>query len=60
MMKIDKSAFYFLKGYAHWLGIEEPTLKGYDFLSTTSDTLKVFNQYENVLYNSLEEDEIIK
>ena len=60
MMKIDKSAFYFLKGYAHWLGIEKPTLKGYDFLSTTPDTLKVFNQYENVLYNSLEEDEIIK
>ena len=60
VIKVNKSAFHFLKGYAHWLGIEEPSLGGYDFLSTTPDTLKVFNQYENVPFESLEEDEVIR
>ena len=60
VIKVNKLAFHFLKGYAHWLGIEEPSLSGYDFLSTIPDTLKVFNQYENVPFESLEEDEVIR
>ena len=59
VVKVPKSGFYFLKGYAHWLGIDEPTLRGYEFLSATPDSLKVFNQYENVPLESLEEDNII-
>ena len=58
-VKVAKSAFNFLRGYAHWLGIEVTQLKKYDFLSTQPDTLKVFDQYKNVPYDSLEEDEII-
>lgn len=59
-IKVDKSAFNFLKGYAHWLGIEEPTLGRYDFLSPVNDTLKVFNQFKNVLYHDLSEDAVLK
>ena len=60
VLKINKSAFHFLDGFAHWLGIEEASLRpNYSFLSPQNDTLKVFNQYENVPFEGLEEDEVI-
>ena len=60
VLKVNKSAFYFLDGFAQWLGIQEASLRpNYDFRSTESDTLKVFNQYENVPFDGLKEDEIV-
>ena len=60
VLKVNKSAFYFLDGFAQWLGIQEVSLRpNYDFRSTESDTLKVFNQYENVPFDGLKEDEIV-
>ena len=60
VLKVNKSAFYFLDGFAQWLGIQEASLHpNYDFRSTESDTLKVFNQYENVPFDGLKEDEIV-
>ena len=60
VLKVNKSAFHFLDGFAHWLGIEEASLRpNYSFLSPQNDTLKVFNQYENVPFEGLEEDKII-
>ena len=60
-MKVNKSAFYFLSGYAHWLGIRERSLDShYDFLSPTPDSLQVFDQYKNVPFADLAEDEVIK
>ena len=60
VLKVNKSAFYFLDGFAQWLGIQEASLlPNYDFRSTESDTLKVFNQYENVPFDGLKEDEIV-
>jgi arylsulfatase len=60
VVKANKSAFRFLDGFAHWLGIQEASLRSdYDFLSPKNDTLKVFNQYENVPFEGLEEDEIM-
>lgn len=60
VLKVNKSAFYFLDGFAQWLGIQEASLRpNYDFRSTESDTLKVFNQYEDVPFDGLKEDEIV-
>lgn len=60
-LKVNKSAFNFLKGYAHWLGIKEQSLNNnYSFLSPPPDSLQVFNHYENVPFESLEEDDILK
>ena len=60
VLKVNKSAFYFLDGFAQWLGIQEASLRpNYDFRSSESDTLKVFNQYENVPFEGLKEDEIV-
>ena len=60
VLKVNKSAFYFLDGFAQWLGIQEASLRpNYDFRSTESDTLKVFNQYENVPFDGLKEDKIV-
>ena len=60
VLKVNKSAFYFLDGFAQWLGIQEASLRpNYDFRSTESDTLKVFNQYKNVPFDGLKEDEIV-
>ena len=60
VLKADKSAFHFLDGFAHWLGIQEASLRpDYSFLSPENDTLKVFNQFENVPFEGLEEDEVI-
>ena len=60
VLKADKSAFYFLDGFAHWLGIQEVSLRpNYDFRSPQNDTLKVFNQYENVPFEGLAEDEVM-
>ena len=60
VLKVHTSAFYFLDGFAQWLGIQEASLRpNYDFRSTESDTLKVFNQYENVPFDGLKEDEIV-
>ena len=60
VLKVNKSAFYFLDGFAQWLGIQEASLRpNYDFRSTESDTLKVFNQYENVPFEGLKEDKIV-
>ena len=60
MLKVQKSGFHFLSGYAHWLGIRENSLNPeYHFLSDKNDTIEVFNQYENVPFNSLPEDPIL-
>ena len=60
VLRVNKSAFHFLDGFAQWLGIQEASLRpNYDFRSTESDTLKVFNQYENVPFDGLKEDEIV-
>lgn len=60
VLKVNKSAFYFLDGFAQWLGIQEASLRpNYDFRSSESDTLKVFNQYENVPFDGLKEDKIV-
>ncbi|GET45776.1 putative phosphoethanolamine transferase [Capnocytophaga felis] len=60
-IKVNKSAFHFLDGYAHWLGIKEKTLDpAYDFLSEKPDSLKVFNHFENVPYETLADDEVIR
>ena len=60
VLKTDKSAFHFLDGFAHWLGIKEVSLRpDYDFLSPENDTLRVFNQFENVPFEGLEEDEVM-
>ena len=60
VLKVNKSAFHFLDGFAQWLGIQEASLRpNYDFRSSESDTLKVFNQYENVPFDGLKEDEIV-
>ena len=60
VLKANKSAFRFLDGFAHWLGIQEASLRpDYSFLSPQNDTLKVFNQFENVPFEGLEEDEVI-
>lgn len=60
-VKVNKSAFNFLSGYAHWLGIRERSLDShYDFLSPTPDSLQVFDQYKNVPFADLAEDEVIK
>ena len=60
VLKADKSAFHFLDGFAHWLGIQEASLRpDYSFLSPENDTLKVFNQFENVPFEGLEEDEVM-
>lgn len=57
-VKINKSGFNFLDGYAHWLGIKEKSLKNnYDFLSTTPDTLKI---YGGMLFDELKEDDVLK
>lgn len=57
-VKINKSGFNFLDGYAHWLGIKEKSLKNnYDFLSTTPDTLKI---YGGMLFDKLKEDDVLK
>lgn len=59
-IKINKSAFNFLDGYAHWLGIEEKSLSPtYSFTSTEPDSLVVFNHIENVPYYSLDDDPAI-
>ena len=43
------------------LGIKEQSLNNnYSFLSPTPDSLQVFNHYENVPFESLEEDDILK
>lgn len=60
-IKVNKSAFHFLDGYARWLGIKEETLDStYDFLSEKPDSLKVFNHFENVPYETLADDAIIR
>ena len=60
VLRVNKSAFHFLDGFAQWLGIQEASLRpNYDFRSTESDTLKVFNQYENVPFDGLKEDKIV-
>lgn len=60
VLRADKSAFHFLDGFAQWLGIKEVSLQAdYDFRSPQNDTLKVFNQYENVPFEGLEEDEVM-
>lgn len=60
VLKVNKSAFRFLDGFAHWLGIQEASLRpDYSFLSPQNDTLKVFNQFENVPFEGLEEDEVM-
>ena len=60
MLKVQKSGFHFLSGYAHWLGIRENSLNPeYHFLSDKNDTIEIFNQYENVPFNSLPEDPIL-
>lgn len=59
-LKVEKSAYHFLSGFAHWLGIKESSLSNsYQFLTPVNDTLKVFNHKENVLYHSLEDDPVI-
>ncbi|MDO4781839.1 MAG: hypothetical protein Q4A09_01320 [Capnocytophaga felis] len=53
--------FHFLDGYAHWLRIKEKMLDpAYDFLSEKTDSLKVFNYFENVPYETLTDDEVIR
>ncbi|MDO5104746.1 sulfatase-like hydrolase/transferase [Capnocytophaga sp.] len=60
-IKVNKSAFHFLDGYAHWLGIKEKTLdQTYDFCSKNPDSLKVFNHFEDVSYESLADDAVVK
>ena len=58
MLKVQKSGFHFLSGYAHWLGIREKSLNpDYDFLSDKNDIIEEFNQY--VPFDTLEEDPIL-
>lgn len=59
-IKVEKSAYNFIFGFSNWLGIEEKTLKKYNFFSSEADTLKVFNHFEDVFYHDLEEEEVIK
>lgn len=58
-IKVNKSGFYFLDGYAQWLGIKEKSLKNnYYFLSSTPDTLKVYiGKY--ILFDTLQEDKVL-
>lgn len=56
-IKIEKSAFRFLDGFASWLGIQEKSLrKEYDFFSLNPDSLEIFNGNKKVPFHSLEED----
>lgn len=56
-IKIEKSAFHFLDGFATWLGIEEESLrKNYHFFSPISDSLEVFKDGQKIPFHSLEDD----
>ena len=58
-IKVKKSAFHFLDGYAQWLGIKEKSLKNnYDFLSSKPDTLKVYTG-KYILFDTLQEDKVL-
>lgn len=56
-IKVEKTAFRFLDGFANWLGIKEKSLqKEYSFLSPMSDSLEVFIDNRRVPFHSLEKD----
>lgn len=57
IIKTQRSAFNFIYGFAHWLGIQEKTLSnGYQFFSEIPDDVKVFNWYQDVNFEQLLSD----
>lgn len=59
-MKVQKSAFYFMNGFASWLGIEEKSLKSYSFTDAQKDSLRVFDGTNLLNFNDLQEDIPVK
>ncbi len=59
-IKSQKSGYNFMALFAHWLGIEEKTLKEKGiqmFNESTNEQVYVFNYRDVIKYSSLEEDE---